>query len=197
MVDMAETCYLCEDDECENCIETLKDGDALMNLLKLNYALPLPHYEKFMDEMMFLAIEMKFQTSSPFSLENTGYQNCFEALIEKQANFAKKEAEGEVLALSSLPYIIFLVSPIFLLALAMVESLYLPSFRGFYTQAYDLMQALKQKETKMLTAPGVAQDQYDRSLRRRPLARPASSLLLSSFSFVHHMLDSEWSSEEL
>ncbi|XP_060672208.1 uncharacterized protein LOC112491294 isoform X3 [Ziziphus jujuba] len=44
----------------------------------------------------FQAIEMKFPTSSPFSLENTGYQNYFEALIEKQANFAKKEAEGEL-----------------------------------------------------------------------------------------------------
>nr|XP_048327855.1 uncharacterized protein LOC112491294 [Ziziphus jujuba var. spinosa]XP_048327856.1 uncharacterized protein LOC112491294 [Ziziphus jujuba var. spinosa]XP_048327857.1 uncharacterized protein LOC112491294 [Ziziphus jujuba var. spinosa]XP_048327858.1 uncharacterized protein LOC112491294 [Ziziphus jujuba var. spinosa] len=69
----------------------------------------------------FQAIEMKFQTSSPFSLENTGYQNCFEALIEKQANFAKKEAE----------------------ALAMVESLYLPSFRGFYTQLLESFTKIK------------------------------------------------------
>lgn len=65
---------------------------------------------------------MKFTTSSPFSLKNTGYQNYFEAFIEKKANYTQKQAEGEVVTLSqTLPYIIFLVSPIFIVLLIAVQ----------------------------------------------------------------------------
>ncbi|KAH7528057.1 uncharacterized protein LOC107417758 [Ziziphus jujuba] len=71
----------------------------------------------------FQAMEMmKFTTSSPFSQKNTGYQNYFEAFIEKKTNYTQKEVEDEVVTLGqTLPYIIFLVSPIFIVLLIAVQ----------------------------------------------------------------------------
>ncbi|XP_034229082.1 uncharacterized protein LOC117638096 [Prunus dulcis] len=69
----------------------------------------------------FQAMEMmKLTGSSPW--KNTGFQNYFEAFIENKSDFVLKEAEGEVGTLSqTLPYIIFLVSPIFVVLLIALQ----------------------------------------------------------------------------
>ncbi|KAK4548405.1 hypothetical protein RGQ29_032795 [Quercus rubra] len=71
----------------------------------------------------FQAMEMmKVTTSSPFYLKNTGYQNFFEAFVENKSNYPLKEAEIEEGSLSQvLPYIIFLVSPIFAILLIAIQ----------------------------------------------------------------------------
>lgn len=54
-------------------------------------------------------------TGSNFSPINTGYQNYFEAFVEDKTNYPLGEAEIEDGVLSqALPYMIFLVSPIFI-----------------------------------------------------------------------------------
>ncbi|KAF3437462.1 hypothetical protein FNV43_RR20215 [Rhamnella rubrinervis] len=69
----------------------------------------------------FQAMEMMKVTRSP-SFSSTGYQNYFNAFIEKKANYPLQEAEVEVGSLSqTLPYIIFLVSPIFIVLLIAVQ----------------------------------------------------------------------------
>ncbi|KAL5543679.1 hypothetical protein UlMin_007463 [Ulmus minor] len=72
----------------------------------------------------FQAMEMmKMTTHSPFSM-NTGYQNYFEAFIEKKANFLVKEGEDEDSVgglIQTLPYILVLVSPIFIVLLIAVQ----------------------------------------------------------------------------
>ncbi|KAK9282617.1 hypothetical protein L1049_010835 [Liquidambar formosana] len=70
----------------------------------------------------FQAMEMLKVTSSPLSPKNTGFQNFFEAFIEDKTNYSLKEPEVEEGALSqALPYIIFLVSPIFILILFVIQ----------------------------------------------------------------------------
>ncbi|KAG2671772.1 hypothetical protein I3760_13G010800 [Carya illinoinensis] len=71
----------------------------------------------------FQAMEMmKFTTSTPLYLKNAGYQNFFEAFIEKKSNYPLKEVEFEEGGLNQvLPYIIFLVSPIFALLIIVVQ----------------------------------------------------------------------------
>lgn len=67
---------------------------------------------------------MKVTTSSPSSLKNTGYQNFFEAFVENKANYPLKETveDEEVGSLSqTLPYLLLLVSPIFLVLLIAVQ----------------------------------------------------------------------------
>ena len=65
---------------------------------------------------------MKVTTSSPFYLKNTGYQNFFDAFVENKSNYPLKEAEIEEGSLSQvLPYIIFLVSPIFAILLIAIQ----------------------------------------------------------------------------
>nr|XP_023911386.1 uncharacterized protein LOC112022998 [Quercus suber] len=71
----------------------------------------------------FQAMEMmKVTTSSPFYLKNTGYQNFFEAFVENKSNYPLKEAEIEEGSLSQvLPYIIFMISPIFAIMLIAIQ----------------------------------------------------------------------------
>jgi hypothetical protein len=62
---------------------------------------------------------MKVTTSTPF---NTGYQNFFEAFVQNKSNYPLEEVEIEEGALSQvLPYIIFLVSPIFAVLLIALQ----------------------------------------------------------------------------
>ncbi|KAL4600757.1 hypothetical protein ACB092_11G221900 [Castanea dentata] len=71
----------------------------------------------------FQAMEMmKVTRSSPFYLKNTGYQNFFEAFVENKSNYPLKEAaieEGSLIQV--LPYIIFLVSPMFAILLIAIQ----------------------------------------------------------------------------
>ncbi|XP_060965732.1 LOW QUALITY PROTEIN: uncharacterized protein LOC115721350 [Cannabis sativa] len=72
----------------------------------------------------FQAMEMmKFTTSSPY-MKNTGYQNYFEAFVEKKSNYPIKDVEDDdvVGSLSqTLTYIFLLVSPIFLVLFIAVQ----------------------------------------------------------------------------
>lgn len=70
---------------------------------------------------IFQAMEMmKVTKSSP--LMNIGYQNYFEAFIENKTNYPLQETEVEVDTFSqTIPYIIFLISPIFIVLLIAVQ----------------------------------------------------------------------------
>ncbi|XP_077218430.1 cytochrome C oxidase subunit isoform X3 [Tasmannia lanceolata] len=63
----------------------------------------------------FQAMEMMKVTSSSFSQKTTGYQDYFQAFVKDEANYTlTKEEEDEGALIQALPYIMFLVSPIFL-----------------------------------------------------------------------------------
>lgn len=66
----------------------------------------------------FQAMEM-MKVTSQLPLKNTGYQNFFEAFIEDKANYSLKDNEVELG--QALPYIIFLVSPIFIVFLIALQ----------------------------------------------------------------------------
>ena len=64
-------------------------------------------------------------TGSNFSLNNTGYQNYFEAFIEDKANYSPERAEVTEGALNqALPYMIFLLSPIIVVLFIAVQKGY-------------------------------------------------------------------------
>jgi len=63
---------------------------------------------------------MKVTTTSPFYLKNTGYQNYFDAFVEKKSNYSQED-DGLVQESAMnqvLPYILLLVSPIFIVLFA-------------------------------------------------------------------------------
>lgn len=63
---------------------------------------------------------MKLTRSSPW--RNTGYQNFFEAFIENKSDYVLEDGEVEVDTPSQiLPYIFFLVSPIFIVLLIAIQ----------------------------------------------------------------------------
>ncbi|KAJ9685481.1 hypothetical protein PVL29_017499 [Vitis rotundifolia] len=72
----------------------------------------------------FQAMEM-MKVTSQLPPKNTGYQNFFEAFIEDKADYSLKdnevEVEVEVELGQALPYIIFLVSPIFIVLLIALQ----------------------------------------------------------------------------
>ena len=63
------------------------------------------------------------KVTSQLPSKNTGYQNFFEAFIEDKADYSLKdnEVEVEVELGQALPYIIFLVSPIFIVLLIALQ----------------------------------------------------------------------------
>ncbi|KAL8496151.1 hypothetical protein ACS0TY_020026 [Phlomoides rotata] len=63
----------------------------------------------------FQAMEMMKVKSSSRSPRTTGYQNYFDAFVEDKTNYTLEEDEGGLT--QALPYIIFLVSPIFMVFL--------------------------------------------------------------------------------
>ncbi|KAI3445107.1 hypothetical protein Pfo_001772 [Paulownia fortunei] len=66
----------------------------------------------------FQAMEMMKVTSLTRSPLSTGYQNYFEAFLQDKTNYPLKEAEVDEGGLNqALPYVIFLVSPIFMVLL--------------------------------------------------------------------------------
>ncbi|GFP92440.1 hypothetical protein PHJA_001388200 [Phtheirospermum japonicum] len=149
------------------CEKALNNGDLLMDLGKLNEALPF--YEKVMEKLTFQselhglaalqwsicqdslsrpnearvmyeklqshpspkvskrarqfafgfqAMEMMKVRSFSSSQLNTDYQNYFDAFVQDRKNYPSKEAEADEGGLNqALPYIIFLVSPIFMVLL--------------------------------------------------------------------------------
>ncbi|KAJ8646269.1 hypothetical protein MRB53_008017 [Persea americana] len=145
------------------CEKALKDGDSLMDLGRLQEA--VPYYEKVMKELVFQSelhglaalqwsicqdsltrtnearvmyeklqshpnVEvskkarqfmfgfkaMEMMKVSSYSPTTTGYQNYFEAFVEDKANYSPTVAEENEDSLKqALPYIVFLISPIFLI----------------------------------------------------------------------------------
>lgn len=64
-------------------------------------------------------MNVKSTTLAPINL---GYQNYFEAFAEDKANYSPKDAEVEDGALNQvLPYMFFLVSPIFIVLLIALQ----------------------------------------------------------------------------
>lgn len=63
---------------------------------------------------------MKLTKTSPW--RNTDYQNFFEAFIDNKSDYVLEDGEVEVGTLSQiLPYILFLVSPIFIVLLIAIQ----------------------------------------------------------------------------
>ena len=63
---------------------------------------------------------MKVTRSSPW--RNTDYQNYFEAFVDRKSDYTLEDDEVEVGTLSQiLPYIIFLVSPVFIMLLIAIQ----------------------------------------------------------------------------
>ncbi|KAK7312315.1 hypothetical protein VNO77_36089 [Canavalia gladiata] len=71
----------------------------------------------------FKAMEMmKVKTGSPFYLKNLGYQSYFDAFIEKKSNYPIEDGLIQESAMNQvLPYILFLLSPIFVVLLIAVQ----------------------------------------------------------------------------
>ncbi|KAJ0837558.1 hypothetical protein HanRHA438_Chr16g0779501 [Helianthus annuus] len=70
----------------------------------------------------FQAMEMLKVTSSSVPKRKTGYQNFFDAFVENKNNLSANEIEGEDDAVTqALPYVIFLVSPIFMILVIAVQ----------------------------------------------------------------------------
>ncbi|KAF7824660.1 Cytochrome b5 [Senna tora] len=71
----------------------------------------------------FQAMEMmKVTTGSPFYFKNTGYQNYFDAFIENKSNYPLEEVEVQENAMNQiLPYVVFLISPIFVVLLIALQ----------------------------------------------------------------------------
>ncbi|RVW75748.1 hypothetical protein CK203_048802 [Vitis vinifera] len=125
-----------EDTTCSNPKPTQDDNSDLYKL-KLKEA--LPYYEKVMDKLAFQthlnalvskkarqfmfgfqAMEM-MKVTSQLPSKNIGYQNFFEAFIEDKADYSLKDNEVEVELGQALQYIIFLVSPIFIVLLIALQ----------------------------------------------------------------------------
>ena len=64
---------------------------------------------------------MKETTGSQFYLKNSDYQNYFDAFVENKSNYPKDGLVQESAMNQVLPYILFLVSPIFVVLLIAVR----------------------------------------------------------------------------
>ena len=65
---------------------------------------------------------MKVTTSSSFVSNDSNYQNYFEAFVENKPTYSTEESGiGEGVLNQSLPYVIFLLSPILLVLLAALQ----------------------------------------------------------------------------
>ncbi|KAL8268641.1 hypothetical protein R6Q59_002439 [Mikania micrantha] len=70
----------------------------------------------------FQAMEMMKVTSSGASTRKTGYQNYFDAFVEKKNNPSLNETKGdEDAVIEAVPYVIFLVSPILMILVIAVQ----------------------------------------------------------------------------
>ncbi|XP_076906691.1 uncharacterized protein LOC143562896 [Bidens hawaiensis] len=70
----------------------------------------------------FQAMEMMKVTSLGGSKRKTGYQNFFDAFVEKKNNVSSNEIEGkEDAVIQALPYVIFLVSPVLMILGVVVQ----------------------------------------------------------------------------
>nr|CAB3461650.1 unnamed protein product [Digitaria exilis] len=90
----------------------LREGDEMMNTGRLKQA--LPYYEKVMNAVDFKAMDFMKVNSTPVP-KNTGYETYF-TKFSGQKNYYASLDEPEVGLEQIIPYMLFLVSPIFIVA---------------------------------------------------------------------------------
>lgn len=102
------------------CQDSLRRSNEARSMYEKLQSHPNPGVSKKARQFMFSfqAMEMMKVTSSTFSSMNTGYQNYFDAFIRDKVNYSLKEDEAEDGAIQqAIPYIIFLLFPIFIVLL--------------------------------------------------------------------------------
>ncbi|TMX00463.1 hypothetical protein EJD97_000776, partial [Solanum chilense] len=102
------------------CQDSLRRSNEARSMYEKLQSHPNPRVSKKARQFMFSfqAMEMMKVTSSTFSSVNTGYQNYFDAFIRDKVNYSLKEDEAEDGVIQqTIPYIIFLLLPIFIVLL--------------------------------------------------------------------------------
>ncbi|OIW08730.1 hypothetical protein TanjilG_03406 [Lupinus angustifolius] len=107
---------------CQDSLNRLKEARSMYEKLQSH---PSAKVNKRARQFMysFQAMEMlKVKTGSPFYLKNTGYQNFFDAFIENKSDYPMEDDVVQESAMNQvLLYILFLVSPIFVVLLIAVQ----------------------------------------------------------------------------
>ncbi|PHT59744.1 hypothetical protein CQW23_02107 [Capsicum baccatum] len=106
------------------CQDSLRRSDEARSMYEKLQSHPNPGVSKKARQFVFSfqAVEMMKVTGSTFSSTNTGYQNYFNAFIRDKVNYSQNEDETEQGAIQqAIPYIIFLLFPIFIVLLIAVR----------------------------------------------------------------------------
>lgn len=107
------------------CQDSLSRPDEAREMYEKLQSHPNPRVSKKARQFMFSfqAMEMmKVTTRSSFLSNDSSYRNYFEAFLENKLNYSADDSGiGEGVLNQSLPYVIFLLSPILLVLLAAVQ----------------------------------------------------------------------------
>ncbi|XP_022923269.1 uncharacterized protein LOC111431010 isoform X1 [Cucurbita moschata] len=107
------------------CQDSLRRSDEAREMYEKLQSHPTPRVSKKARQFVFSfqAMEMmKVTTSSSFVSNDSNYQNYFEAFVENKPTYSTEESGiGEGVLNQSLPYVIFLLSPILLVLLAALQ----------------------------------------------------------------------------
>ncbi|BAT90962.1 hypothetical protein LR48_Vigan08g175300 [Vigna angularis] len=107
------------------CQDSLSRSNEARSMYEKLLSHPNPKVSKKARQFMysFQAMEMmKVSASSPFYLKNTGYQNYFDAFVEKKSNYPQEDDLVQESAMNQVvPYILFLLSPIFIVLLVALK----------------------------------------------------------------------------
>ncbi|MCD7449725.1 hypothetical protein HAX54_001292 [Datura stramonium] len=106
------------------CQDSLRRSNEARSVYEKLLSHPNPGVSKKARQFMFSfqAMEMMKVTGSTFSSMNTDYQNYFNAFVRDKINYSLKEDETEEGAIQqAIPYIIFLLFPIFIVLLISVR----------------------------------------------------------------------------
>ncbi|KAG4385149.1 hypothetical protein GLYMA_12G039666v4 [Glycine max] len=106
------------------CQDSLSRSNETRGMYEKLKSHPNPKVSKKARQFMysFQAMEMmKETTGSQFYLKNSDYQNYFDAFVENKSNYPKDGLVQESAMNQVLPYILFLVSPIFVVLLIAVR----------------------------------------------------------------------------
>lgn len=106
------------------CQDSLRRSNEARSMYEKLQSHPNPGVSKKARQFMFSfqAMEMMKVTGSTFSSVNTGYQNYFNAFIRDKVNCSLNGDETEEGAIQqAIPYIIFLLFPIFIVLLIAVR----------------------------------------------------------------------------
>ncbi|MED6111147.1 hypothetical protein PIB30_049792 [Stylosanthes scabra] len=106
------------------CQDSLSRSDDARFMYEKLQSHPIAKVNKRARQFMysFQAMEMmKVNTESPFYLKNTGYQNYFDAFVEDKERFTQDGVAQENATTQAFLYILFLVSPIFVVLLIALQ----------------------------------------------------------------------------